>query len=158
MSSFKLNINGQEHEVTVAADEKLLWTIREHLQLIGTKFGCGAGDCGACTVLVDGVAVRSCLIPAAGFVGKQITTIEGIPEEHPLKQAWSDVGMDQCAYCQCGQIMNAAGFLNHNPNPTEEEIVVAMTPILCRCGTYPRVKKAVGLASKSYPLMGGDNQ
>ncbi|MCG8421636.1 MAG: (2Fe-2S)-binding protein [Proteobacteria bacterium] len=148
MPDVKLTINGQVHRVNVTEDEILLWAIREHLRLTGTKYGCGTGLCGACTVLADGKAIRACTETVGNNKDKQITTIEGIAEDHPLKRAWMEVGMDQCAYCQPGQIMQAAGFLRTVDNPDEEEIVAAMSAILCRCGTYPRIKKAVHLAAK----------
>ncbi len=143
-----LTINGKRYQVDVSPEAKLLWVVREHLKLTGTKYGCGAGQCGACTVHLDGTAVKSCLIPATAAQGKEITTIEGLPVNHPIKQAWLSANVSQCGYCQPGQIMQAAALLSENPHPTEQDIVNAMNGNLCRCGTYPRIKKAIQLAAQ----------
>lgn len=143
-----LKINGKSHHVQVEEDVPLLWVIREHLQLIGTKYGCGISQCGTCTVHVDGQAMRSCQLRVSRVVGREITTIEGIAEDHPVKQAWIDVQVPQCGYCQPGQIMQAVAFLEKNSNPSEEEIVRAMEGNLCRCGTYTRIKRAIKLAAQ----------
>jgi isoquinoline 1-oxidoreductase subunit alpha len=145
----ELNINGHKMTVDAAGDTPLLWIIRENLQMTGTKFGCGAGLCGACTVHVDGVAVRSCQTQLSEVSGKQITTIEGLSanSDHPLQKAWVAEQVPQCGYCQSGQIMQAASLLSHNPAPTRDEIVEAMNGNLCRCMTYPRIVKAIERAA-----------
>ncbi len=144
----KLIVNGKVYSLNVRRDKKLLWVLREDLKLRGTKYGCGKALCGFCTVLVDGAAVRSCQI-SVGFVeNKSITTIEGIPEDHPVKRAWTTLDVPQCGYCQPGQIMQAVELLSRNKNPTEEDIISAMYGNLCRCGTYLRIKKAIKLAAK----------
>ena len=143
-----LKINGKEHTVQVDEDVPLLWVIREHLQIIGTKYGCGISQCGTCTVHVDGQAMRSCQLRVSRVVGREITTIEGIAEDHPVKQAWIDVQVPQCGYCQPGQIMQAVALLEKNSNPSEEEIIRAMEGNLCRCGTYTRIKRAIKLAAQ----------
>jgi isoquinoline 1-oxidoreductase subunit alpha len=145
----ELTINGHKMTVDAAKDTPLLWIIRENLNMTGTKFGCGAGLCGACTVHVDGVAVRSCQTQLGEVAGKQITTIEGLSEhgDHPLQRAWVAEQVPQCGYCQSGQIMQAASLLSHNPAPTREEIVEAMDGNLCRCMTYPRIVKAIERAA-----------
>lgn len=151
MTTFKLKVNGHQHEVDVDPDTPILWVLRDHLKLAGTKYGCGIAQCGACTVHVDGAAVRSCSMPIVNVNDKSITTIEGLSEDvsHPLQDAWREHDVPQCGYCQAGQIMNAAAFLEKNPNPTEEEIDNAMQGNLCRCGTYNRIKAAIITASKS---------
>jgi len=143
-----LQINGKHHSVDVTPDVPLLWVIREHLKLTGTKYGCGIGMCGSCTVHIDGKAERSCQMPVGEVQGKKITTIEGIPEEHPVKQAWIKAQVPQCGYCQPGQIMQAIAFLSGEKDPTEEKTVRAMEGNLCRCGTYPSIKRAIQLAAK----------
>ncbi len=143
-----LDINGKRYEVDVSSDVPLLWVIREHLKLTGTKFGCGVAMCGACTVHVDGKAERSCQLPVGTIQGKKITTIEGIPEDHPVKRAWILEQVSQCGYCQPGQIMEAIAFLSEEPHPTDEKIRGAMEDVLCRCGTYPRILKAIKRAAK----------
>ena len=150
MAIFNLNINGKNHQVDVTPDTPLLWVLRDHAKLVGTKFGCGIAQCGACTVNVDGNAVRSCSIPVSGIEGKKVVTIEGLSEngDHPLQQAWIEHDVPQCGYCQAGQIMNAAAFLKKNPNPTDEEIETAMNGNICRCGTYLRIKAAIKTAAK----------
>ena len=148
MAQITLNINGKEHTVQVSEDVPLLWVIREHLQLTGTKFGCGISQCGACTVHVDGEPMRSCQLRVSRVVGREITTIEGIAENHPIKQAWIDIQVPQCGYCQSGQIMSAVALVDKNQNPSEEEIIQAMEGNLCRCGTYTRIKTAIKQAAQ----------
>ena len=143
-----LEINGKRHEVDVTPDVPLLWVIREHLQLTGTKFGCGIGMCGSCTVHVNGKAVRSCITPVGEVKGKKITTIEGLPATHPVKLAWIKEQVPQCGYCQSGQIMQAAALLAEDPHPGEAKIIQTMEGNLCRCGTYPYIKSAIKLAAK----------
>ena len=140
-----LNINGRNMSVDAAADTPLLWAIREQLQMTGTKFGCGAGLCGACTVHVNGEAVRSCQTSLSDVAGKKITTIEGLSAkgDHPLQKAWIAEQVPQCGYCQSGQIMQAAALLSKNSNPTKEEVVAHMDGNLCRCMTYSRIQKAI---------------
>jgi isoquinoline 1-oxidoreductase subunit alpha len=138
-----LKINGQTYSVDVPPETPLLWVIREHLQLTGTKFGCGVGECGGCTVHIDGQAEKSCILPVREVQGKTITTIEGLPEDHPVKRAWLQEQVPQCGYCQSGQMMQAAALLREDPNPNGEKILRTMDEILCRCGTYPRIKKAI---------------
>ena len=141
----RLIVNGQAHELDVEPEMPLLWALRDLLGLTGTKFSCGAGLCGTCTVLVDGIPTRSCITPISGMVGKSITTIEGLSVDgsHPLQKAWEDERVTQCGYCQPGQLMNASALLDKNPNPTDEEIDIAMSDVLCRCGTYQRIRKAI---------------
>ncbi|MCZ6878336.1 MAG: (2Fe-2S)-binding protein [Acidobacteria bacterium] len=146
--SFTLNINGKAHTVQVDGDVPLLWVIRETLQMTGTKFGCGIAQCGACTVHVDGQPMRSCQLQVSRVVGREITTIEGIRQDHPVKQAWIDVQVPQCGYCQSGQIMSAVALVEQNSNPSEEEIIQAMDGNLCRCGTYMRIKRAINQAAQ----------
>ena len=144
-----LTINGRPQSVDAPKDTPLLWIIREQLQMTGTKFGCGAGLCGACTVHVDGVAVRSCQTQLSEVEGKKVTTIEGLSEhsDHPLQKAWVAEQVPQCGYCQSGQIMQAASLLSKNPAPTRAEIVEHMNGNLCRCMTYPRIVKAIERAA-----------
>lgn len=150
MSKFSLNINGKTREVDVSPDTPLLWVLRDTLGLVGTKFGCGIAQCGACTIHFNGSAVRSCVLPVSAAAGIPITTIEGLSEtgDHPVQEAWQTIDVPQCGYCQAGQIMTASAFLNSNPSPTVEEIDQAMAGNLCRCGTYMRIRKAVQLAAK----------
>lgn len=145
----ELNVNGERVTVAAEPDTPLLWAIREHLELTGTKYGCGGGYCGACTVHLNGKAVRSCRTPLAQAVGASVTTIEGLSTDssHPLQKAWISEQVPQCGYCQSGQIMQAAELLERNPNPTREEIVSHMNGILCRCGTYNRIISAIERAS-----------
>ncbi len=150
MASVTLDINGQDQTVDVDENAMLLWVLRNDLQMTGTKFGCGLSQCGACTVHVDGVAARSCITPVSTLAGKKITTIEGLATDgqlHPVQQAWVETQAPQCGYCQSGQIMTAAALLQSNPNPSDEDIVEAMSGNLCRCGTYTRIFQAVKLAS-----------
>ena len=142
----ELTINGQIHTVDADPGELLLWVLRDRLEMTGTKFGCGAGICGACTVHVDGEATRACLTPIAGLEGKEIRTIEGLAENgelHPMQQAFIDGQVPQCGWCMSGQIMAAAAFVESNPNPSEEEIIKAMSSNYCRCGCYVRIYNAV---------------
>ena len=149
MAIFKLTINGKVYQPDVAEDTPLLWVLRDHLGLVGTKYGCGIAQCGACTVHLDGNAVRSCVLPVSAAATAKITTIEGLSEhgDHPLQQAWNEVDVPQCGYCQAGQIMTAASFLKRNAKPTMEEIDSAMHGNLCRCCAYHRIREAVKLAS-----------
>lgn len=146
----KLTVNGFAREVDTTPETPLLWAIREHLNLTGTKYGCGVAACGACTVHVDGVAVRSCSLPVSAAVGKKIVTIEGLTAgvNHPLVQAWVAEQAPQCGYCQSGQIMSAAALLAKNPKPTREQIIEAMDGNLCRCGSYPQIVAAVERVAK----------
>ncbi len=146
--TFTLQINGAPHTFEAESDVPLLWIIREHLQLTGTKFGCGISQCGACTVHVDGRPMRSCQLTASRVVGREITTIEGVAEDHPVKQAWIGVQVPQCGYCQSGQIMSAVALVENNSNPSDEEIIQAMEGNLCRCGTYMRIKQAIKQAAE----------
>ncbi len=146
----RLNINGTEREVDVHPDTPLLWAIREQVGLTGTKYGCGIAQCGACTVHVDGAAVRSCAMPVSAFTPDQkIVTIEGLSPDgsHPVQKAWLELDVPQCGYCQAGQIMTAAALLKRNPKPTNEEIDATMSGNICRCGTYHRIREAVKVAS-----------
>ena len=149
MPKYKLQINGKAHEVDVAADTPLLWVLRDSLGLVGTKYGCGIAQCGACTVHFEGVATRSCVLPVSAVGTSKITTIEGLSEngDHPVQQAWNEVDVPQCGYCQAGQIMTAASFLKQNPKPSMEEIAQNMHGNICRCGAYHRIREAVKLAS-----------
>jgi len=149
MSSFTLSVNGSARTVDVAPDTPLLWVLRDTLDMRGTKFGCGRGFCGACTVHVDGIATRSCQTPISSATGHAITTIEGLGKDalHPLQQAWIDEDVPQCGYCQAGQLMTAAALLAENPHPSDAEIVAAMSGNLCRCATYVRIRRAVRRAS-----------
>ena len=144
MPHYTLNVNGQRREVDAAEDTPLLWILRDNLELVGTKYGCGLGLCGACTVHLDGTAVRSCQLPVASVSGR-VTTIEGLTPDgsHPLQKAWSDHDVAQCGYCQAGQIMSAAALLKQNPQPNDEAINEAMTGNICRCGTYLRIRAAI---------------
>jgi isoquinoline 1-oxidoreductase alpha subunit len=146
--TYSLTINGRQKTVIVEADTPLLWVLRDHLGLMGTKFGCGAGLCGACTVHVGGQPMRSCVVPISAVAGASITTIEGLSADrsHPLQRAWIAEQVPQCGYCQSGMLMAAAALLRDKPRPSEEDINSAMTN-LCRCGTYPRVKRAILRAS-----------
>ena len=146
---FVLNINGSDRSVDVEADTPLLWVLRDELQLTGTKFGCGLGLCGACTVLLDGKTIRSCVVPVSAVAGHPITTIEGLSKDksHPVQQAWIAESVPQCGYCQSGMILSTVALLESNPNPTDQEIDMAVTNI-CRCGTYNRVRKAIHRAAR----------
>ena len=150
MASFTLNINGEKKEVDVDPNTPLLWVLREDLDLVGTKYGCGMSQCGACTVHLNGAAVRSCVFPVSAVANQPITTIEGLSEngDHPVQKAWLEEDVAQCGYCQSGQIMSGAALLNNNPNPSDEDIDLAMSGNICRCATYVRIKKAIKKASK----------
>ena len=149
MAQYTLTVNGKQHQVDVAADTPILWVLRDHLDLVGTKFGCGIAECGACTIHVDGVATRSCGLAISKVGSGKIITIEGIgkEKEHALQEAWIEHDVPQCGYCQAGQIMNAAALLTRNPHPTDGEIDTAMNGNICRCGTYIRVKAAIKTAA-----------
>jgi len=151
MAIFNLKINSKEFQVDVDPSTPMLWVLRDHLNLLGTKFGCGFAQCGACTILVDGFAVRSCVTIVDSVGDKKITTIEGLSEngDHPLQKAWIEHDVPQCGYCQSGQIMNAAALLKANPHPTDVEIETAMNGNICRCGTYIRIKAAIKAAANS---------
>ncbi|HEY5692254.1 MAG TPA: (2Fe-2S)-binding protein [Cyclobacteriaceae bacterium] len=150
MAKLSLNVNGQSKEIDIDPQMPLLWAIRDFVGLTGTKFGCGIAQCGSCIVHMDGVPVRSCVIPSSAAVGKKIITIEGLSEnnDHPVQLAWIAAQVPQCGYCQSGQIMSAAALLKSNPNPSDEDIDNAMSSVLCRCGTYPRIKRAIKEAAK----------
>jgi isoquinoline 1-oxidoreductase subunit alpha len=145
----KLTVNNQTMQVDVAPDTPLLWVLRDHLDLKGAKFGCGVGSCGACTVLVDGHAVRSCITPVKSLAGSSITTVEGLSPDgtHPVQLAWKEVDVPQCGYCQSGQMLGAVALLQRTPHPTDAQIDAAMNGNLCRCGTYARVRKAIHQAA-----------
>ncbi|MEQ9098065.1 MAG: (2Fe-2S)-binding protein [Imperialibacter sp.] len=148
MASLTLRINNKDYPMEVDPQMPLLWAIRDFALLTGTKFGCGISQCGACTVHIDGEPVRSCVTPVSGATGKSITTIEGLSadNDHPVQQAWQEEQVPQCGYCQSGQIMTAVALLEKHPQPSEEQINAYMSPIICRCGTYVRVKRAVSKA------------
>jgi isoquinoline 1-oxidoreductase alpha subunit len=156
----KLSVNGQEHDVQVSEDMPLLWVLRDVIGLTGTKFGCGMAQCGACTVLVDGQPVRSCVRPASAVEGKAVTTIEGLSEQgdHPVQKAWAEADVVQCGYCQSGQILAAAALLKAKPNPTDADIDAAMSGNLCRCGTYQRIRVAVHRAAELTAAGGGSTR
>ncbi len=150
MASFTITVNGTDHTVDVPAEMPLLWVLRDLLGFTGTKFGCGKGLCGSCTVHVNGSATRSCLLPISAAAGEKIVTIEGLSPDgsHPLQIAWDEMNVSQCGYCQAGQIMNAAALLQENPNPTVEEIDQIQSGNLCRCGTYQRIRAAIQRATE----------
>lgn len=149
MPKYTLSVNGKQLQVDVAADTPLLWVLRDHLNLVGTKFGCGMAQCGACTVHLNGNAVRSCTLPVSSVRTNAIVTIEGLSEtgDHPLQQAWEELDVSQCGYCQAGQIMSAAALLKRKANPTDKDIDDAMSGNICRCGTHTRIRKAIHLAA-----------
>lgn len=151
MATFTIKVNGKKHQIDVDPDTPVLWILRDHLKLVGTKYGCGIAMCGACTIHADGTAIRSCSLPISSVGDKALTTIEGLSEngDHPVQQAWIAHDVPQCGYCQAGQIMSAAAFLEKNPNPSQEEIAVAMNGNICRCGTYARINKAIQTAAKN---------
>ena len=158
MPQVTLKINGTEHMLDVAPNMPLLWALRDKLNLTGTKYSCGIGVCGACTVLVDGAPTRSCLMPATTMADREITTIEGLSADgnHPVQKAWNDEDVPQCGYCQGGQILAAAALLEKNPNPDDADIDRAMSGNLCRCGTYIRIRKAIKRAAQYAAEEGGD--
>jgi len=152
MANFSLNINGQNHQVDVDPTTPVLWVLRDHLNLVGTKYGCGVAQCGACTIHIGGIAIRSCMTPISQIGSQEITTIEGLAKEgelHPLQEAWLEHDVAQCGYCQSGQIMNAASLLKANENPSDEQIEAAMSGNICRCGTYTRIKAAIKTAASN---------
>ncbi|GAB3021752.1 (2Fe-2S)-binding protein [Cyclobacterium sediminis] len=150
MAQFKLKINGKFHQVDVDPNTPMLWVLRDHLDLVGTKFGCGIAQCGACTIHMDGNAVRACQLPVSSVEEAEITTIEGLSEkgDHPVQKAWMEHDVPQCGYCQAGQIMSASALLKKNPSPNDEEINQAMNGNICRCGTYTRIRAAIKTASQ----------
>lgn len=149
MAAFNLNVNGKQQSVEVDSQTPILWVLRDHLNLVGTKYGCGIAQCGACTIHLDGVAVRSCQLPVSAIGEKAITTIEGLSEagDHPVQKAWIEHDVPQCGYCQAGQIMTAVALLKDKPNPSDDEIETAMNGNICRCGTYMRIKAAIKTAA-----------
>lgn len=149
MANFEININGKAHQVNVDPSTPILWVLRDHINLLGTKYGCGIAQCGACTIHLNGSAVRSCILPISTVGDKKLTTIEGLSErgDHPVQQAWLEHDVPQCGYCQTGQIMSAAALLKDNASPTDADIDVAMNGNICRCGTYTRIKAAIKTAS-----------
>jgi isoquinoline 1-oxidoreductase subunit alpha len=151
MAQYKLSINGKSLSVDVDPNTPMLWVLRDHLDLVGTKFGCGIAQCGACTIHMNGAAVRSCQLPVSAAIDAQITTIEGISEngDHPVQKAWLEHDVPQCGYCQAGQIMSAVALLKENPSPSDEDIDNAMNGNICRCGTYTRIKAAIKTAAKT---------
>lgn len=151
MATFTLKINGTERQVDVDPSTPILWVLRDHLKLTGTKYGCGIAQCGACTIHLNGNAIRSCQLPVSAAADNEITTIEGLSEngDHPVQQAWLELDVPQCGYCQAGQIMNAAALLERNPSPSDEDIESAMNGNICRCGTYIRIKKAIKKAANA---------
>lgn len=150
MAKYQLQVNGKTHEVDVLPDTPLLWVLRDELNLVGTKFGCGMAQCGACTVHLDGAPLRSCSFPVSSLGQGKVTTIEGLSEngDHPVQQAWMEVDVPQCGYCQAGQIMTATALLRNNPNPTDADIDNVMSGHICRCGTYKRIRQAIHLAAE----------
>lgn len=151
MENYTLSINGEKKQVKAEADTPMLWILRDHLNLVGTKYGCGVAQCGACTIHFNGVATRACQLRVSAVGKAEITTIEGISEnaDHPVQKAWLEEDVPQCGYCQSGQIMSAISLLKVNPHPSDEEIEQAMSGNICRCGTYTRIKKAIKSASKN---------
>ena len=150
MATFNLNINGKKQQVVVDPETPLLWVLRDHLNLVGTKYGCGIAQCGACVVHLNGEAVRSCVTRVSRAADQKVVTIEGLSEtnEHPLQKAWIELDVPQCGYCQSGQIMSAAVLLRENKNPTDQDIDDAMSGNICRCGTYLRIRNAIHLAAE----------
>ena len=149
MAQYDLTINGKSHQVDVDPDTPMLWVLRDHVRLLGTKYGCGIAQCGACTIHVNGTAARSCQLPISQIKDKEVTTIEGLSEkgDHPLQKAWIEHDVPQCGYCQAGQIMSAASLLAKNASPSDQDIDTAMNGNICRCGTYTRIKKAIKTAA-----------
>jgi isoquinoline 1-oxidoreductase alpha subunit len=150
MAKYTLQVNGRSHEVDAEPETPLLWILRDHLELVGTKFGCGIGQCGACTIHLDGSPARGCLTPLSAVAAAKITTIEGLSQDgrHPLQEAWCELDVAQCGYCQAGQIMSAAALLAHNPRPSDAEIDEAMGGNLCRCATYFRIRAGIHRAAE----------
>ena len=159
MTQLTLKINGDSHSLDVPDDMPLLWALRDKLNLVGTKYGCGIGACGSCTVLVNGSPVQSCRIKAISLVGKEITTIEGLSADgsHPVQRAWHDEDVPQCGYCQAGQVLAATALLTRIPKPSDADIDSAMSEVLCRCGTYPRIRKAIKRAADYLAEQGGES-
>ena len=154
MATIQINVNGENRTISdIDPTTPLLWALRDHLGMVGTKFGCGKGLCGACTVHLNGTAIRSCSTPVSSVDGLSVTTIEGLAEDedhlHPLQEAWMEHDVPQCGYCQAGQMMNAASLLNTNPKPSDADIDNAMTGNICRCGTYTRIRKAIHTAARN---------
>lgn len=147
MAKFELSINAKRYDVDAPEDMPLLFVLRDLLGMNGTKYGCGKALCGACTVHVDGAPMRSCVTPATALTDTEITTIEGMASDHPVMQAWQDIDVPQCGYCQPGQIMSASALLADNPNPSDDDVDAAMNGNICRCGTYPRIRKAIARAA-----------
>jgi len=159
MTQLTLKINGDSHSLDVPDDMPLLWALRDKLNLVGTKYGCGIGACGSCTVLVNGSPVQSCRIKATSLAGKEITTIEGLSVDgsHPVQRAWHDEDVPQCGYCQAGQVLAATALLTRIPRPNDADIDSAMSEVLCRCGTYPRIRKAIKRAADYLAAEGGES-
>ena len=152
MATYQINVNGENQEVEAVPNTPLLWVLRDNLNLTGTKYGCGMAQCGACTVHLDGTAVRSCSTPVSSIGNKKVTTIEGLSTGetlHPVQQAWMEENVPQCGYCQTGQIMSAVALLDKNPTPSDQDIEMAMSGNICRCGTYERIRKAIKKASNT---------
>lgn len=151
MPTYQIKVNGQLQTVTAESDTPLLWVLRDHLNFFGVKYGCGIAQCGACTVHVNGQATRSCSVQIGQTQGMEITTIEGLSEhgDHPVQQAWKELDVPQCGYCQSGQIMSASALLKNNPNPTDREIRTAMQGNICRCASYNRIEKAIKTAAQN---------
>jgi aerobic-type carbon monoxide dehydrogenase small subunit (CoxS/CutS family) len=151
MALYQLNVNGKQHNVEVDPATPILWVLRDHLNLVGTKYGCGIAQCGACTIHLNGTALRSCQLPVSSVGEGKITTIEGLSAsgDHPVQKAWIEHDVPQCGYCQAGQIMSATALLNNNSNPSDEDIEAAMNGNICRCGTYTRIKAAIKTAANS---------
>ena len=151
MAEYNIRVNGKNQTVDVDPSTPVLWVLRDHLDLVGTKFGCGIAQCGACTIHIDGVAMRSCITPISAIGDQKITTIEGLSQnsDHAIQKAWLAHDVPQCGYCQAGQIMSASALLDENPTPSDDEIDAAMNGNICRCGTYTRIKKAIKTAANS---------
>lgn len=150
MANLRIHVNGTWHKLDIDPTTPLLWVLRDHLGLVGTKFGCGIAQCGACTIHLDGTATRACQLPVSAVGDQKITTIEGLSDkgDHPVQKAWLELDVPQCGYCQAGQIMSAAALLRENPSPTDDQIETAMSGNICRCGTYVRIKAAIKTAAQ----------